>query len=70
MSSSTIHKWIKKYTEVQVSDTEILTMSEVKKLQKKLALLEEENIILKKRWLSLPRNKKACENNKKTFKMS
>ena len=48
MSSSTIHKWIKKYTEVRVSDTEILTMSEVKKLQKKLALLEEENIILKK----------------------
>ena len=48
MSSSTIHKWIKKYTEVRVSDTEVLTMSEVKKLQKKLALLEEENIILKK----------------------
>ena len=34
MSSSTIHKWIKKYTEVRVSDTEVLTMSEVKKLQK------------------------------------
>ena len=48
MSSSTIHKWIKKYTEVRVSDTEVLTMSEVKKLQKKLALLEEENIIFKK----------------------
>ena len=42
MSSSTLHKWIKKYTEVRISDTE------VKKLQKKLALLEEKNIILKK----------------------
>ena len=48
MSSPTIHKWIKKYTEVRVSDTEILTMSEVKTPQKKLAFSEEENIILKK----------------------
>ena len=46
MSSSTLHKWIKKYTKVQVSETE--TMAEIKKMQKKLALLEEENIILKK----------------------
>ena len=48
MSSSTLHKWIKKYTEVKVSETETMTMAEIKKMQKKLALLEEENIILKK----------------------
>lgn len=48
MSPSTLHKWIKKYTEVKVSDTETMTVAEIKKLQKKLALLEEENIILKK----------------------
>ena len=48
MSSSTAHKWIKKYTKVQVSETETMTMAEIKKMQKKLALLEEENIILKK----------------------
>ncbi len=48
MSSSTLHKWIKKYTEIKVSDSETLTVAEIKKLQKKLALLEEENIILKK----------------------
>lgn len=48
MSSSTLHKWIKKYTEIKISDTETLTMAEIKKMQKKLALLEEENIILKK----------------------
>ena len=41
-------KWIKKYTKVQVSETETMTMAEIKKMQKKLALLEEENIILKK----------------------
>ncbi|MCM1062555.1 MAG: hypothetical protein NC452_20090 [Eubacterium sp.] len=48
MSSSTLHKWIKKYTQVKVSDTETKTMAEIKKMQKKSALLEEENIILKK----------------------
>jgi transposase len=48
MSSSTLHKWIRKYTEVKVSETETMTMVEIKKMQKKLALLEEENIILKK----------------------
>ena len=48
MSSSTLHKWIKKYTKVRVSETETMTMAEIKKMQKKLALLEEENIILKK----------------------
>ena len=35
-------------TKVQVSETETMTMAEIKKMQKKLALLEEENIILKK----------------------
>ena len=34
MSSSTIHKWIKKYTEIMVADTEVVTMVEVKKLSK------------------------------------
>ena len=57
MSSSTLHKWIKKYTKVQVSETETMTMAEIKKMQKKLVLLGEEffllcfkkeNIILKK----------------------
>lgn len=48
MSSSTLHKWIRKYTEVKVSENETMTMAEIKKMQKKLALLEEENIILKK----------------------
>ena len=52
MSSSTLHKWIKKIYKVQVSETETMTMAEIKKMQKELALLEEENIILKKQWLS------------------
>ncbi len=48
MSPSTLYKWIKQNTQVKVSDTETLTVAEIKRLQKKLALLEEENIILKK----------------------
>lgn len=64
MSSSTLHKWIKKYTEVKVSETETMTVSEIKKLQKRLALLEEENIILKKRWLSSQRNKGKSRSHK------
>ena len=41
-----------KIYKVQVSETETMTMAEIKKCKKKLALLEEENIILKKQWLS------------------
>ena len=29
MSSSTLHKWIRKYTQVKVSDTETMTMAEI-----------------------------------------
>ncbi len=38
MSSSTLHKWIKKYTKVQVSETETMTMAEIKKMQKEISL--------------------------------
>ena len=34
MSSSTLHKWIKKYTKVQVSETETMTMAEIKKCKR------------------------------------
>lgn len=37
ISSSTLHKWIKKYTEVKISETETMTMIEIKKMQKKNA---------------------------------
>lgn len=38
----------KKYSVVQISETESMTMAEIKAMQKRLALLEEENLILKK----------------------
>jgi transposase len=48
ISSSTFYKWVKKYSIVQISETESMTMVEIKAMQKRLALLEEENLILKK----------------------
>ena len=48
MSSSVLYKWIKKYSTVQISETESMTMIEIKTMQERLALLEEENMILKK----------------------
>ena len=61
MSSSTLHKLIKKYTEVKISDTETMTMNEVKKLQKRLALLEDENIILKKAYNNQALSSNLCK---------
>ena len=46
--SSTFYKWVQKFKTVQVSETESMSMAEVRAMQKKLALLEEENNILKK----------------------
>ena len=48
VSYSAASKWKKLYTTVTTDDGQIITAKEVKKLQKRNAQLEEENIILKK----------------------
>ena len=48
VAPSTIHKWIKLYSEVESDNGEILTAKQVSELQKQVALLKEENLILKK----------------------
>ena len=48
ISISAINKWVKTYTEVKIDNDTILTAKQIKELQKRNALLEEENIILKK----------------------
>lgn len=48
ISLSAIGKWIKIYTEVKIDDDTIMTAKQIKELQKRNALLEEENLILKK----------------------
>lgn len=48
VAPSTIGKWIKQYSEVQIDDETIITAKQIKELQKRNASLEEENLILKK----------------------
>ncbi len=48
VSLTAIGKWIKQYSEVKIDDNTILSAKQIKELQKRNALLEEENLILKK----------------------
>lgn len=48
VSASALGKWIKQYSEVQIDKDTVLTAKQIRELQKKNALLEEENLILKK----------------------
>ena len=48
VSASALAKWIKQYSEVQIDADTVLTAKQIRELQKRNALLEEENLILKK----------------------
>ncbi|EUJ27717.1 transposase IS3/IS911 family protein [Listeria grayi FSL F6-1183] len=48
VSQTALSRWIKLYSEVQMDSGELLTVKQVRELQKQKALLEEENLILKK----------------------
>ena len=48
VSESALSRWIKQYSTVQTEDGEVLTVKQIKELQKRNAQLEEENLILKK----------------------
>ncbi|ANU44658.1 IS3 family transposase [Enterocloster clostridioformis] len=48
ISLSAISKWIKLFSEVKLDNDTILTANQIKDLQKRNAMLEEENLILKK----------------------
>ena len=48
ISLSAISRWIKTYTEVKIDNDTIMTAKQIKDLQKQNALLQEENLILKK----------------------
>ena len=48
ISLSAISRWVKLYSTVETDDGKILTVKQVKDLQKRLLELEEENLILKK----------------------
>lgn len=48
VSSTALSKWIKQYSTVETDDGDVLTAKQVKEMQKRMAKLEEENLILKK----------------------
>jgi len=48
ISISAASKWVKNYAEVKIDEDTIMTARQIKELQKRNAILEEENLILKK----------------------
>lgn len=48
VSQTALTRWIKQYSSVETEDGDILTAKQIKELQKRMAQLEEENLILKK----------------------
>lgn len=48
VSQTALSKWIKLYSTVETENGEVITAKQVKALQKRMAQLEEENLILKK----------------------
>ena len=49
VSQTALTRWIKQYATVETDDGEVMTAKQAKELQRWLAQLEEENLILKKR---------------------
>ena len=48
VSQTALAKWIKQYSTVETDNGDVLTAKQVKEMQKRMAQLEEENLILKK----------------------
>ena len=48
VSISALSRWIKLFSEVKIDDQTVMTAKQIKELQKRNALLDEENLILKK----------------------
>ena len=48
VSQTALTRWVKQYSSVTTEDGDVLTAKQIKDLQKRMAQLEEENLILKK----------------------
>lgn len=48
VSQSALARWIKQYSTVETMDGDVMTAQQIKEMQKRMAQLEEENLILKK----------------------
>lgn len=48
ISLSALSRWVKAFSEIKIDDDTVVTAQQIKELQKRNAMLEEENLILKK----------------------
>lgn len=48
ISITAIGRWVKQYSEIKIDDDTVMTAKQIKELQKRNAILVEENLILKK----------------------
>ncbi len=48
ISMSALSKWVRNLSEVKIDEDTVVTAQQIKELQKRNAMLEEENLILKK----------------------
>ena len=48
VSLTSLGRWIKQYSTIETDDGEVLTAKQIQELQKRMAQLVEENLILKK----------------------
>lgn len=48
VSLSAVSRWVKQYSEVKLDDDSVISAQQIKELQKRNVMLEEENLILKK----------------------
>ena len=48
ISISALSRWVRLFSEVKIDEDTVVTAQQIKELQKRNAILEEENLILKK----------------------
>ena len=61
ISMSALYKWVRNLSEVKIDEDTVVTAQQIKELQKRNAMLEEENLILKKAIASLSRKRQTIQ---------
>ena len=61
ISMSALSKWVRNLSEVKIDEDTVVTAQQIKELQKRNAMLEEENLILKKAIASLSRKRQTIQ---------
>jgi transposase len=60
VSMSALSRWVRQYSEVKIDDETVITAKQVKELQKRYALLEEENLMPYSRHTQTKIERRAC----------